>query len=265
MEEKIYWSFISCIFLLILSLIAVLFFYGFSSPDFSAETEVTTGFFNPTLIETKNLGQEYIDKITFLGESTTYGFERYGLLDASKVWTGATAQNGIIKTAGTLSLSPSIDKTRIYHSPSGEAITIGEAVCRDRPEILIITLGLNNGVSYYSEEEFKQCYRILLNAIIGASEKTTVILQSLFPVSSACKIKAFTPERISLCNRWVYDLAAEFHLGYLDTVSVLSDENGYLLPEYDNGGDGIHLNQEGLQAVLSYICTHGITQTEVYP
>ena len=82
-------------------------------------------------------------------------------------------------------------------------------------------------------------------------------MQSLFPVSRACKISAYTPQRIALCNEWIRDLAAEYELKYLDTASILLDAEGYLIPEYDNGGDGIHLNKQGLSAVLKYIQTHG--------
>ena len=51
-------------------------------------------------------------------------------------------------------------------------------------------------------------------------------------------------------------LAGEYEIKYLDTASVLSDSEGYLLTQYDNGGDGIHLNAEGLLTVLQYIRTH---------
>lgn len=273
MEKKLHLYLLSCVTLTFLSAVLVLLFFSFSFlPEGTAAStdrsitmrELTVGLdsADPTLKETVDLGQEYIDKIVFLGESTTYGLQRYGLLPDRQVWTGATYTDGRVKSAGTLSLSPSIDKTRIFYPDTGEALTIGEALCRKQPDYLIITLGLNNGASYYSEDEFKQCYRILLNAIVGSSEETTVILQSLFPVAATCKIRAYTPERIRLCNSWICDLATEYDMYYLDTASILSDSNGYLYPEYDNGGDGIHLNANGLAAVLSYIKTHGIYAKE---
>ena len=149
------------------------------------------------------------------------------------------------------------NQTKIYDPETGNAVTIAEAISSKNPEYLIITLGLNNGASYYSEDQFKQCYRILLNSVFEASSETVVILQSLFPVAEACKISVYTPERLSLCNSWICDLATEYGIKYLDTFSILSNEQGYLKPEYDNGGDGIHLNAEGLQAVVQYIRTHG--------
>lgn len=273
MEKKLHLYFVSCITLTFLSALLVLLFFSFSFlPENSTasmsnsatmrELAVDAEKKERVLKETEDLGQEYIDKITFLGESTTYGLQRYGLLPNNQVWTGATCTDGLVKSAGTLSLSPSIDKTRIFYPDTSEAITVGEALSRKKPQYLVITLGLNNGASYYSEDEFKQCYRILLNAVVEASEGTTVILQSLFPISTACRIKAYTPERIQLCNSWICDLASEYGMHYLDTFSVLADANGYLFPEYDNGGDGIHLNAAGLTTVLSYVKTHGVTTQE---
>ena len=214
--------------------------------------------------ETEDMGQDYIDRLVFLGESTTYGLQRYGVLsngqNTHQVWTGASVSNEKVHCAGTLSLSPSITGTKIYYPETGEAITISEAIHRKNPEYLVITLGLNNGASYYTEDEFKQCYRMLLNSVIEASSEVTVILQSLFPVARTCRVLAYTPERIALCNQWILDLSNEYGINYLDTHSVLCDKDGYLLPEYDNGGDGIHLNALGLEKVIHYIRTHGCSK-----
>lgn len=212
------------------------------------------------LTETEDAGEGYIKKIVFLGESTTYGLQKYGVLpdgeNTTQVWTGATCTDRSVRCAGTLSLSPAISQTRIYYPDDGSALTVFDALQKKTPEYLIITLGLNNGASYYSEDEFKQCYRSLLNSALSASADTTVILQSIFPVARTCRISAYTPARILLCNTWIQDLAREYGLRYLDTTSALSDPEGYLWETFDNGGDGIHLNEAGLQAVLQYIRTH---------
>ncbi len=253
----------------ILFLILLLLFYNARFLPKSTQTSdfgvmkisTTTEQQNILLQETEDMGEDYLKKIIFLGESTTYGLWHYGVLpdgqNSKQVWTGATVQNGKICCSGTLSLSPSLTNTKLFYPNTGEAVTISEALVRKNPEFLIITLGLNNGASYYTEDAFKQCYRSLLNSVISTSPNTVILLQSIFPVSKSCQIRAYTPERLALCNSWIYDLALEYGLRYLDTASVLSDSEGYLKSEYDNGGDGIHLNREGLEAVLLYIRTHG--------
>ena len=255
----------------ILFLILLLLFYSSRFLPWKANAttakELYTEEVDVLLPETEDRGEEYLNKITFLGESTTYGLWHYGMLRGGKsstqVWTGATVQNGKVCCAGTLSLSPSITSTKLFYPSTGEALTVSEALARKEPEILIITLGLNNGASYYSEDMFKQCYRMLLNEAKSISPNTTILLQSLFPVAKTCKIQAYTPQRIRLCNTWIRDLALEYDLGYLDTFSVLSDSDGYLNPEYDNGGDGIHLNCMGLDTVLRYIRTHASSKEKI--
>ena len=252
---------------LFLALIAIIMIWNFLSNNYKHnleeyhEKELEVGTKNTILGITEDYGQEYIDKIIFLGESTTYGLQSYGVLsggkDTTQVWTGATYKNGRTVSAGTLSLSPSIGSTKIFYPDTCSAITVSEAIKTKKPEYLIITLGLNNGASYYSEQEFKDCYRMLLNLINTSQTDTHVILQSLFPVSSSCSIKAYTPERLRLCNSWIYDIAKEYNLKYLNTTEVLEDSNGYLIADYDNGGDGIHLNRSGLEAVIEYVKTHG--------
>lgn len=226
----------------------------------SAEMRALAEQDDPILGQTEDLGDAYVRKLVFLGESTTYGLLQYGVLpdgkNTNQVWTGASCINGSVRCAGTLSLSPSIVATPLYYPEESSALNVTEALKKKSPEYLVITLGLNNGASYYSEDEFKQCYRTLLNAILDASPSVKIILQSLFPVAKTCKISAYTPERLALCNVWILDLAREYGLKYLDTASVLTDEDGYLFPQYDNGGDGIHLNGEGLLAVVQYIRTH---------
>lgn len=270
MEKRQAFPFSSILILVILSLILWLLCYlsGFLPKPMEtrvADIPVDAEQNGMLLTPTDDLGDEYIQKMIFLGESTTYGLWYYGVLPDGKqtdqVWTGATVQNGNICCAGTLSLSPSLTSTRIFYPDTHEALTISEALARKKPEYLVITLGLNNGASYYTEDNFKQCYRKLLNSVISSSEDTIILLQSIFPVAKSCQIKAYIPERIQLCNSWIYDLALEYGVRYLDTASALADEEGYLRTEYDNGGDGIHLNREGLVAVLGYIRTHGVEQS----
>ena len=270
MEKKRDSFFLSVFTILLLSMVLLPLFLCLGKVNESKRIRSSTGSLREITVdahrntcvleETEDMGEEYIKRLIFLGESTTYGLQRYGVLpdgqNTTQVWTGASFFQNAVRSAGTLSLSPTIAQTKIYFPETGTALTVAEAIARKQPEFLVITLGLNNGASYYTEDEFKQCYRSLLNSVRETSETVEIILQSLFPVAATCKVSAFTPGRIQLCNQWIRDLACEYGVCYLDTASVLSDESGYLLPEYDNGGDGIHLNANGLRAVLHYIRTH---------
>ena len=136
-------------------------------------------------------------------------------------------------------------------------MTIAEAAGEAKPAILIITLGTDWGVAYLSEAEFKDCYTKLVKAIQKASPSTTVVLQSIFPVTAACS--TLDNAKIDTANKWVKAVAAENGCRYLDTQSVLKDENNCLKVEYCNSTDGIHLGKEAYEAILSYIRTHAVT------
>ena len=208
------------------------------------------------LSQTPDYGQEYIDQLIFIGDSTTHGMKSHhyhvlkGGTETKQVWTSST---------GTLSLDLEINKKTIVYPDTGTEMTIAEAARLKKPKYLVITLGINYGVPYLDEAKFKQCYRKLLDDIVAASPETKIILQSIFPVASDNEIKAITNEKIDLANVWVADLALEYSANYsfkyLDTNSILKDSEGWLNPIYK--ADSLHLNRAGFEAVLAYIRTHG--------
>ncbi len=203
--------------------------------------------------ETEDAGQSYVDKIIFIGDSTTYSFLYYGVLSegtsTKQVWTPASR---------TLTLDAA-STTTILYPDTGEEILIKDAIARKKPEIVVITLGVN-GISYMYDEKdyFVKSYTKLINQIQEASPETKIILQSIFPVATNWEKLSINNERISLGNGWVHEIAESTGVSYLDTHSVLAiEEGGYLLSEYQNG-DGLHLNTTGLNVVLSYIRTHAL-------
>ncbi|NLO48022.1 MAG: hypothetical protein GX111_06875 [Clostridiales bacterium] len=234
------------------------------SPDASPETatpQTNTPSSPPTqmipgsdaqLSSTDDMGQEYIDKIIFLGDSTTYGLKYYEVLSGGKetkqVWT---------PVSGTLTLSQQGFATIVY-PPTGEEIPIRDAVERAKPEIMVITLGVN-GVSFMDEDYFKSEYTSLVNDIRETSPDTKVILQSIFPIASNYEYQGdINNTNISAANGWILAIAEETGVKYLDTYSVLIGSDGYMPQEYHNG-DGLHLNKDSFNLVLNYIRTHGYT------
>lgn len=203
--------------------------------------------------ETADAGIEYQDKIIFLGDSTTYSLLYYGKLSGGKespqVWTPKSR---------TLALDLALTTTILYPDTE-EEISIEEAARRKQPEIMVITLGVN-GVSYMHDKEdyFISVYTKLVNKIKNASPDTKIILQSIYPVARNWeKTKSINNERIRAANGWVQQVAVDCGIYYLDTISVLADEEGYLPEAYQNG-DGIHLNANSCGIVLDYIRTHAL-------
>lgn len=202
------------------------------------------------LQETEDMGQEYIDKIIFLGDSTTYGMKYYGVLSGGKetkqVWTPAS---------GTLTLSNQSFATIVY-PPTGEEIPIRDAVALEMPEMMVITLGVN-GISFMDEDYFKSEYKMLVQDIKEISPDTKIILQSIFPIASNYEYqKDINNTKITAANGWILEVAEETGVKYLDTISVLLGDDGFMPQEYHNG-DGLHLNEYSFNLVLDYIRTHG--------
>ena len=197
----------------------------------------------------EDAGQEYIDKLTFLGDSTTYGLIHYGMLKDGKntkqVWTPAS---------GTLTLSQASFATIVYPE-TGEEITIVDAVTRSQPEYLVITLGVN-GVSFMDEDYFKSEYKKLVESVQTASPDTKIICQSIFPVARSYELlDSINNDKIDAANKWICEVAADCGVKYLDTNSVLRDSEGWLPEEYHNG-DGMHLATNSFTLELNNLRTH---------
>lgn len=201
------------------------------------------------LAETEDAGQEYIDKLTFLGDSTTYGLKYYEVLSGGKnttqVWTPAS---------GTLTLFNYATATIVFPE-DGQEISIVDAVTRKLPEYLVITLGVN-GVSMMDEDWFKTDYTALVQSIQAASPDTKIICNSIYPVENDYEqIESINNTNIPQANEWIKAVAEATGCKYADSASVLKAEDGSLREDYGNG-DGIHLNADGFNAVLQYLRTH---------
>lgn len=186
----------------------------------------------------------FVDELTFLGDSITAHMAQRADVSPTRVWS---------TRARYLNLDARIAHARIVAPDTGEEELIATVAGRIRPAYLVITLGIDYGVYYYRDapETFARCYEILLDRISDASPDTVLLLQSIFPVTAACRV--VSNEMIDRANAVIRDLAARRGLYYLDTQTVLRDAKGYLDERYCSSADGIHLNAAAYEAILSYI------------
>lgn len=201
------------------------------------------------LAETADAGQDYIDKLIFLGDSTTYGLKYHGLLsggkDTKQVWT---------TTSGTLALFNQAT-AQIVYPETGEEMTIVQAATLAQPEYLVITLGVN-GVASMDEAYFKSEYTALINSILAVSPDTRIICNSIYPVcNSYPQLGSINNTNIPAANSWIKTVANETGTKYCDSASVLVGSDGALPEDYDLD-DGIHLSADAFTLVLNYIRTH---------
>ncbi len=221
---------------------------GGSQPETNApetQTPVTDG---ARLAQTEDMGQEYIDKFHFFGDSTTNGMVTYAkdTVSSSQVWTPAS---------GTLTLNRwSIDALKSHVDDTERSMA--DTFAAVKPEYLLITLGAN-GVSFMDETSFVTEYTNMVKAIAAASPDTKIILNSIYPTCSDYEYKdSISLEKILAANGWIEKMAGDLGVRFLNSYEALAGADGYLPKELSNG-DGIHLNTDGFNKVFNYIRTHG--------
>ena len=220
---------------------------GAVPPDmtFQPQTDTPVSSAATVLGETEDMGQEYIDKMYFIGDSTTHGLASYEVIPEGRVWT---PQNG------TLSLFRwNVDQVSL--TDEGTTMFMNDAVALKKPEYLLVTLGVN-GVGVLDENQFKSYYSEMVDSLVAASPDTKIILNSIYPVGRTYAEKSITNEKINAANEWIKSIAEAKGLRYLDSASVLKDPEGYMSQGYDNG-DGLHPTKDSYNLVINYIRTHG--------
>ncbi len=203
--------------------------------------------------KTEDAGREYLDRIIFLGDSTTYGigyYYRHGYTDlvpTSQIWT---PRDGTMTLQGWKNF-------KIVYPPTKEEISILEAAKRAQPDILIITLGVSGGVSTLNEESFKDRYRSLVQGIQEVSPDTHIILNSIYPVADSYALQsAINNKKITAANGWIEELAEELGVRFLYSFEAVEVDGK--LPESSQNGDGLHLTGETFGKVMEYIRTHAL-------
>ena len=194
--------------------------------------------------ETETGENDFIDELTFLGDSTTAHMQLRAAVDPSRVWA---AQNRY------LNLDSRITYAKIIAPDTGKEELIADVAARLKPRYLVITLGIDYGVYYYRDkpDTFRHYYEKLLSSLQTASPETVLILQSIFPVGQNCH--AITKEMVQNANRIIRKIADARGLLYVDQTPVLANEAGYLREEFCYSEDGLHLTAAAYSAILSHL------------
>ena len=204
-----------------------------------------------TLPETKDAGEEYIDSLTFLCDSTLVGLRDFGLLTrngapTTHVWTTPT---GVLAVAD-------IGESKIVFPNDGSIITAANAAMIVQPHILVVSLG-NDGIANIDEIDFVRNYETLLRNLRAASPQTWIVCLPLTSVTSDyTSTDGLTPARCSQANTWIQKVCASTGAVYCDALSAVQ-KDGVLLQEYSL--DGRSLNPPGVEKVLEYLRTHAVT------
>lgn len=226
-----------------------------STPDVQTQTPVEKKPY--VLAPTSDAGIGYQNRVTFLGDSTTYHMITYGVLSGGEntrqVWFGAK---------GTLSLlmATANDLYDDIGAPASAGKPLDAMAKEKKPEIFFITLGA--GVSYdYSEARFTMLYNAVIDTVLENSPDTTIICNSIYPVCrTGSALGSINNPDIDRANVWIENCARAHYADgkrvyYLDSNTILKDAEGYLPDIYSNG-DGLHLNEKGYEIILENLRKH---------
>ena len=80
-----------------------------------------------------------------------------------------------------------------------------------------------------------------------------VIINSIYPVASHYNLlKYINNENICRANTWLVEVAEQTGARFLNSISILMGNDGWLPYDYQNG-DGLHLSPDAFRLVLDYI------------
>lgn len=223
-----------------------------AEPIYLANPDLTpVNYDSPALLAPSDkMSQEYMDSLVFLCDSPTFWMKPFGLLKdgeaTTQIWTGPEGTMTLAYQSSYAILDPYDQVER----------PIRDVVALHKPERMVIALGIN-GIMFMDEEYFVEEYTDLVTSIQKLSPDTTILLQSIYPITPAYKQwGAITNVMITETNSWILKIAEDTGCKYLDTFSVLVNEKGNAKPELMMK-DGLHPNEDGLLLILDYIRTHG--------
>lgn len=201
-------------------------------------------------------GADFLDQLTFFGESTTTHLRQRSCIDNSRVWANAS---------GTAKLDSNLANRPLFDLKSNDHMTPTELAQRDQPDFLVLSFGLNGIMDFYEHpDDYLKKYQKLIDALSEASPNTFFLIQSIYPVAreefhTDWRFSASPEEinkKIQVLNQHLETLAKSLsNADFIDTSCNLKDEEGFLQPEYTT--DGIHLTEDAYATILARLELYG--------
>ena len=197
------------------------------------------------LEETPDAGEEYVNSVYYLVDSTFIDLRNQAIVDTDHVW-GSPNDSMPISSVSTATIK----------YKDGSLITPANAVMITKPDVLYIGIG-TDGLADVTEEEFVQQYNTLIRDIKSASENTVIVCMALASVTEDYNsVDGMNLSMISDGNDWVQYVCRDTGAYYLD-IGVNLTAGTALLSKYA-AANGKTLNKSGLNVVLDEIRTHEI-------
>ncbi len=186
----------------------------------------------------------YMNNCIFLGDSRTVAMVSYGFIsDANALAKVGISHWQVLSTT--------------FEQNSGAKFTLSDYLHTRNEPVIYVCYGVN-GMNGLDEEKYKATYTELVDKIISLAGDRHVVLMSIWPVDDNGRYRnSAKNEWVYKYNEFLYNLAAEKGLNYLDVASILKDDNGNMKREYDSG-DGLHYRASAYNDILNYIIHHPV-------
>ena len=190
----------------------------------------------------------YLNHCIFLGDSRTVAMVTYGYVPEDS-------------TLAEVGLCHVDAERKTYTFNSGLQYSFSTYLETHAADVIYISYGIN-GVGYTDETTYKESYEQLIEDVLLYAPDSKIVLQSIWPVREGYAMtQKITNANVDAYNDFLYQLAKDKGIYYLDTASVLKDDYNAMKAEY-NSGDGLHYNEAGYEAVFSYILSHSVRVVE---
>ena len=205
--------------------------------------------FGAPVPESASVSDSYFADACFIGHSMVVGMSDYFKLPGATYY----AVNGI-SAKGILDYAQ-------FPLEKGKG-TLSEALSEKEGQFkkVYILLGTNElGPSSAHSESYATNMGKLIDLVRASQPKATIYVLATYPVSEAksAKSNSFNRENVLTFNERLLAVSAEKKVYYLDTFSLLADDNGYL-PAANCASDGIHITVSQYAVVLKYLKTHTV-------
>ena len=197
------------------------------------------------LAETEDGGTQYLADTLFVGDSNMVRMYNYGLLTLDQF----VGKEGM----GIGSLST---EQCVAFKNDSKSYTIPQAIAKMKPRRIVVMMGTNNANGSMSAEEFSSEYADAMKAIEESYPYCDILIAAVPPIpEDHSKYPDLKMQTIDAFNQALVKLCEEKGYHFLNTSEALKDETGFGKAEYFETSD-IHMNADGLSAILSYARTH---------
>lgn len=211
------------------------------------EFDINNYFDNSVILgETEDMGEEYINDITFVGDSVPWQFGLNNMWNTDRVY--AAPCTGPMN----VSYQPVYWKNKLTKN------TILDLVSLNKPKYILVSIGFCEIVSSGDVDSFISYYDKFIDDVNKNSPDTTIILASIYPVISETLRGNQVPtnKQVNEYNYYTAYIAQKNDLKFLNYSEVVKNSQG-LAEASLTMDDGYHPNIKGMKEIIKYIRTHG--------